>query len=193
MLSTLALVMVLCGTRSQGRNPSAVPRSASGKIRTSMAFCVPSGCGIAAMPTNSPCLTSAIDCLTTARTGALSASFTFNVVPSRAFTVSIWPSTLSIEPRTRTISGACATAKEAAKSKAKVPAPASRRVIAFIIILPLFPPAVHATATGLQPRGRYVIPAALPAEGQRSASSRARNSAVTSGLLPNHSKKPRTA
>src|ERR1700682_1523260 len=109
-LSTLALVMVLLGTRSHGPWPSPVPRMASGKMWISTAFWVPSGCGMAVMPTKEPCLTSAIVPLTTASTTALSATLTCNLVPSRDVTFSIWPSTLSMVPRTRTTSGDCASA-----------------------------------------------------------------------------------
>ena len=48
--STLPFVMVLDGCRSQPRCPSPVPRMASGKMCTSSAFWLPSGCGIPVTP-----------------------------------------------------------------------------------------------------------------------------------------------
>lgn len=56
--ATVALVMVLCGSRSHGRCPSPVPRAASGNTTTSSAFCEPSACGMAAVPMKLPRLMS---------------------------------------------------------------------------------------------------------------------------------------
>src|SRR5262249_16472532 len=88
-LSIFALVMVLFGIRSHGRWPSPTPRRASGKMWISTAFCVPSGCGIAVMPTKTPCLTSAIDLRSTASTFTSSASFTLIGEPSRPLTSNV--------------------------------------------------------------------------------------------------------
>ncbi len=64
-----------------------------------MAFCVPSGCGIAVMPTKPPCLMSDSDALATPTTVAYPASLTVTFAPSRAVTFSVEPLTLSIVPR----------------------------------------------------------------------------------------------
>ncbi len=56
--STVALVMVLCGWRSQGRWPSPVPRIASGKMWISMQRWLPSACGMPVTPMKEPCLMS---------------------------------------------------------------------------------------------------------------------------------------
>ena len=79
---------------------------------------------------------SASEAFTTSFTGALSASLIFISTPSRDFAVSIDPSTVSIVARTRTISGACAAAKEAANSNAKALAPAIRRADIVIVTPP---------------------------------------------------------
>ena len=66
---------------------------------------------------------SASDIGTTSFTGALSASLIFISAPSRDFAVSIGTLTFSRVARTRTICGAWAAAKEAAKSRATALAP----------------------------------------------------------------------
>src|SRR5438105_11839833 len=124
--STLALVMVLWGRRSQGRCPSPVPRIASGKICTSTAFWLPSACGIPVTPTNEPGLTSESDALAIPTTGALSGNATLTSLPSRDLTNNVWPSTPSIVPRTRTVS--CAHVAEAAKTSTKPATVAARRI-----------------------------------------------------------------
>src|SRR5208282_5982698 len=62
---TVPLVMVLLGAPSQGRKPSPVPRIDSAKMCTSIAFCEPSGYGMAPLPMNAPSLISAIAAFTT--------------------------------------------------------------------------------------------------------------------------------
>src|ERR1700733_7841580 len=147
---------------------------ASGKIWISTAFCVPSGSGIAVMPTKPPCLTSDSDALAMLTTGALSASFTVTLDPSRDVTASVEPSTLSIVPRTRVGGGAgdaggvgaCAAAIVAAKSKAK--AALAPIILCIVMIVPpnrsLRVPASRAEGDKLKPRRCNVIPAALPGE-----------------------------
>src|SRR5580704_1683972 len=79
---------------------------------------------------------SASDAFTTSFTGSLSASLIFISAPSRDFAVSIGTLTSSRVARTRTICGAWAAAKEAAKSRATALAPNVLRVIIVIVILP---------------------------------------------------------
>src|SRR5580658_7705680 len=134
--ATVALVMVELGSRSQGRKPSATPRIASGKIRIATAFWLPSGCGMAVTAMYELALISDSDAFTTSFTGALSASLIFISAPSRDFAVSIGTLTSSRVARTRTICGAWAAAKEAAKSRATALAPNVLRVIIVIVILP---------------------------------------------------------
>ena len=125
------------------------------------------------------------------------------MLPSRAFTVSIEPSTFSIVPRTRTggvvapAADACANAIEVANRTPTAAAPSIRRVIlVIIIILPTcsqFRRRRTPRRLGFEtPRYGYVIPERSPAEAEIGLD-RARSSAVTSGFLPNHSAKPRTA
>jgi hypothetical protein len=68
--------MVLFGIRSQGRWPSPVPRSASGKIWISTAFWLPSYCGMPVTPMNEFSLMSASVALMMPRTATLSAILT---------------------------------------------------------------------------------------------------------------------
>src|SRR6266481_3711719 len=76
IVATVALVMVLFGIRSQGRWPSPVPRSASGKMWISTAFWLPSACGMPVTPMNEFCLISDSEALMMPRTATLSAIFT---------------------------------------------------------------------------------------------------------------------
>src|SRR5580700_131044 len=81
-----------------------------------MAFCEPSGCGIAPLPMKSPSLISAIDAFTTATTSILSARLSVSASPLSDFAVTLLPSTFSITPRKRTVCGACASAAVAASA-----------------------------------------------------------------------------
>src|ERR1700682_6417 len=76
------------------------------------------------------------EAFTTSFTGALSASLIFIAAPARDFAARIWPSMVSRVARTRTVCGAWAAAKEAAKSSATALAPNVLRVIVVIVILP---------------------------------------------------------
>src|SRR5579864_4094093 len=157
--STSALVMVLPGSRSQGlKRAGTTPFCESMKMCRPIAFWLPSGCGIAVTPMKSPCLMSASVALTMAVTRALSASLTCMVLPSRALTVSIEPSTFSMVPRMRTggvcdICCACAKATEVANRTPTAATPSIRRVIVVIIILPILFP-IHA---GGGRRGGWVL------------------------------------
>src|ERR1700676_4545045 len=126
--------MVELGSRSQGRWPSPTPRIASGKIRIATAFWLPSGCGMAGTAMYEFSLISGREAFTTSLTGALSASLIFISAPSRDFAVSIGTLTFSRVARTRTVCGAWAAAKEAAKSRATALAP--NVLIIVIVILP---------------------------------------------------------
>src|SRR5580692_6800863 len=121
-LLAVPLVMVLLGAPSQGLKPSPVPRICSGKMCTSMAFCEPSGCGIAPLPMKAPSLMSAIDAFTTATTSILSARLSVTASPLSDFAVTVLPSTFSITPRRRTVCGACATAAVAASAATRASA-----------------------------------------------------------------------
>src|SRR5262245_40127402 len=154
------LVMVPPGTGSYGRWPSPVPRIFSGKMCTSTAFWVPSGCGSAALPRKVPSLMSAIDAFTTATMLALSASAIFSCAPWAVFTVRTLPSTFSIVPLTRWV---CAAAL-AHRAAISAPASAPRMVLvmapslgwmSYKYISPEHPPAVDARlAAGGFPRKR---------------------------------------
>jgi hypothetical protein len=63
-----------------------LPRIASGKMCTSTAFKLPSGCGMAVTPTNEFCLMSDSDALMMPAICALSASVSLSSAPSRALT-----------------------------------------------------------------------------------------------------------
>src|ERR1051325_9793749 len=125
------LVMVPPGTGSYARWPSPVPRIFSGKMCTSTAFCVPSACGIAALPRKVPSLMSAIDALTTATMLALSASAILSCAPWAVFTVRTLPSTFSIVPLTRWV---CAAALA---HRAAISAPASTPRMVLVMVPPL--------------------------------------------------------
>src|SRR6516164_3179559 len=112
---TVALVITLSEPRSHAncRPPSGC---ASGKIRTSIAFSLPSVPFTPVEARKSPALMSTRDFLT--RLWILVASVTaiFMSIPSRALTVRFAPSTFSIVPRTRTggaAGGFCASAGSA--------------------------------------------------------------------------------
>jgi hypothetical protein len=116
---TVPLVMVESGAPSQGRCPSPVPRMDSAKMCTSSAFCEPSGCGVAPLPTYNPGLMSATEALTTAATSALSASLSVSSSPLLDFASTARPSSFSIVPRNRIVCGCgdaacCASAALAA-------------------------------------------------------------------------------
>src|SRR5882757_3156595 len=127
--------MLDCGA-SQSRCPSPCPRMFSGKICTSSAFQVPSPCEVAAVPMNSPCLMSSSERLTTPRMTALSASTTLSIGPSFDLIESVWPSTCSIMPRTRTV--VCANAATLASKSAAPAASQIRPGIVKIIIASTF-------------------------------------------------------
>ena len=91
----------------------------------------------AVMARYEPSFMSESGAFTTSLTGALSASLIFISPPSRAFAVTVPPSTLAMVARTRTNAGACAETIETVKRKAIVLAPAILRVIIAIIVLPL--------------------------------------------------------
>src|SRR6516164_7189323 len=137
-LATVALVIVLLG-KSQFEKPSA-GCTFGGKIRTAIAFWLPSGCGEAVMARYEPSFISESGALTTSLTGALSESLIFISPPSRAFAVNIPLSTLAMVARTRTDAGVCAATIEAVKSKAMALALAILRVVIAIIVLPLLQP-----------------------------------------------------
>src|SRR5690242_2702916 len=131
MSPTVPLVMVLFGI-VYGRCPSPVPRCDSAKMCTSSAFWLPSGCGIAALPTNEPGLISASDALTTPTIAALAVSVRVCAVPSVAFTTTVLPSTFSIVPRMRMV--CCADAPER-PSAASTAAAATIRIVSPLICL----------------------------------------------------------
>src|SRR5438132_3501686 len=101
MPATVALVIRLSGVRSHGYWPSLLPRAASGKISTSIACSLPSAALLDAAPTKSPALMSETLFLTMPATVKLGASAIVSTGPSRDFTVSVWPSSLSTVPRIR--------------------------------------------------------------------------------------------
>src|SRR6202035_1009754 len=101
MPETVALVIRLSGVRSHGYCPSLLPRAASGKMSTSIACSLPSAPLVDAAPTKSPALMSATLFLTMPATVKLGASTIVSTGPSRDFTVSVWPSSLSTVPRIR--------------------------------------------------------------------------------------------
>ena len=80
-----------------------------------MAFCEPSGCGIAPLPMKSPSLMSASVALLTSTTIVLSARLIFSSSPLSDFAITVLPSTFSMVPRRRTVCGACAKADAAIK------------------------------------------------------------------------------
>src|SRR5262249_40520688 len=83
---------------------------------TSSAFWLPSGCGIAPLPMNEPCLISASEAFTTPTIVALPVSVSVAAAPSRVFTDSVLPSTFSMVPRSRWV---CARAGEIASAAMK--------------------------------------------------------------------------
>ena len=96
---------------------------------------MPSGCGIADTPMNEPSLMSASDAFSIAAIRGGSASFTVTFWPSRVFTESVVPSTLSISPRTRT-GAPCAHAADAVTINARPATASVRRVIVCMCIPP---------------------------------------------------------
>src|SRR5215216_444895 len=72
----------------------------SGKICTSSAFWLPSGCGIAALPRYEPCLMSDSEAFSTPTTCTLPVSAIWRSAPSLDFIDSVLPSSFSIVPRT---------------------------------------------------------------------------------------------
>src|SRR5580700_8175500 len=151
--ATVALVIVELGSRSQGRKPSAKPRIASGKVRIATAFWLPSGCGMAVTAIYELALISESEAFTTSFTGALSASLIFISAPSRDFAVSIGTLTSSRVARTRTICGAWAAAKQAAKSRATALAPS-----VLIIVIVILPKGCQFTPQAKGPGGWYLKP-----------------------------------
>src|SRR6185437_13388198 len=115
---TVPFVMVEPGC-VHGRRPSPVPRIDSAKMCTSTAFCVPSGCGMAPLPMNSPSLTSASDAFSTRTTITLSARLSFSESPFTDFAVTVWSSTLPMTPARRSGFGACARADVTASAPPK--------------------------------------------------------------------------
>src|SRR6185437_843197 len=115
---TVPFVMVEPGC-VHGRKPSPVPRIDSAKMCTSTAFCVPSGCGMAPLPMNSPSLTSASDAFSTRTTITLSARLSFSESPFADFAVTVWPSTLPMTPARRSGFDACARADVTASAPPK--------------------------------------------------------------------------
>src|SRR5260370_11552565 len=101
MPETVALVIRLSGVRSHGYWPSLLPRAASGRMSTSIACSLPSAPLVDAAPTKSPALMSETLFLTMPATVKLGASAIVSTGPSRDFTVSVWPSSLSTVPRIR--------------------------------------------------------------------------------------------
>ena len=104
--STVALVIVLSGVRSQARWPSPAPRIASGKISTSCAFSVPSGCGTAAVPMKLPVAAAARSAGTSAAILTSGVRVSSTVGPSRVAIVSAGPLACSMVPRIRSVSAA---------------------------------------------------------------------------------------
>src|ERR1700734_1721781 len=96
-----------------------------------MAFCEPSGCGIAPLPMKSPSLMSASDAFTTATTSILSARLSVSASPLSDFALTVLPSTFSMTPRRRTVCGACASAAVAASAATR--ASAARIALVFMI------------------------------------------------------------
>src|SRR3979409_531167 len=135
MSPTVPLVIVLLGTLN-GRCPSPVPRWDSAKICTSRAFWLPSGCGIAALPTKEPSFTSASVALTMPTTAASLGSMSGTTAPSSAFTLRALPSTFSIVPRTRTV--CCAKADETEIAATRAAQASVRRVVMWISVFPGF-------------------------------------------------------
>src|SRR5215472_5914758 len=125
MSPTVPLVMVLFGI-VYGRCPSPVPRCDSAKMCTSSAFWLPSGCGMAVLPTNEPALMSARLALATPTIWALAVSVSVTSAPSIAFTTTVSPSTFSIAPRIRTVCGCCAETA-VTPTAARKAAPAANR------------------------------------------------------------------
>src|SRR4029077_1338163 len=121
---TVALVITPSGLTSHGRWPSPVPRSVSGKMRTSTAWILPSVPLTPPEARKSPGLMSATVRFSTPNTAALSASTTVTGWPSVMLTVRLLPSSLSTVPTTRIGApwgGVCAragTARSAAKTAA---------------------------------------------------------------------------
>src|SRR5580693_5752773 len=96
---------------------------------------------------------SASEAFTTSFTGALSASLIFISAPSRDFAVSIGTLTSSRVARTRTICGAWAAAKQAAKSRATALAPS-----VLIIVIVILPKGCQFTPQAKGPGGWYLKP-----------------------------------
>src|SRR5215510_6408101 len=130
------LVMNEPGVRSQ--SPWKELNGPGGKIRSSTASSVPSARGRDVIATLVDALTSASEALTTPRTLALSFSTSLRLAPSRDFTITVLPSTLSIAPRTRTF---CACAATVVTANAAVTAAAVRMRVAIFMssLLPLVP------------------------------------------------------
>src|ERR1700683_3839084 len=95
-----------------------------------MAFCEPSGCGIAPLPMKSPGLMSVSEAFSTSTTSILSARLSLSSSPLSDFADTVWPSTFSMTPRRRTVCGACAIAG-AATMAARNTTPA---IITFVLI-----------------------------------------------------------
>src|SRR5271166_3919626 len=116
------LVMVLPGARSNGRNPSPVPRSASGKTWTSIAFSSPPSLGSAATPMKAPGLTSERAAATTSVTVVLPSRRTVLCSPARVRTVRLAPSgaTLSMVARAVATGGVWAKAASAESETAVI-------------------------------------------------------------------------
>src|SRR5579863_7855448 len=160
---TVPLVMVLVGPWVHGWKPSPVPRMDSAKMCTSIAFCVPSGCGMAPLPMKSPGLMSAKDALTTATTMTLSASSSLSSAPLSDFAMTVWPSMFSIVPRSRTVCGCWASAADAPINAAQIAVGVSMRIdavkirakaLATIILnwdISLFPSRLGSKAPGYNP------------------------------------------
>ena len=203
--------MVLPGRASQGPCRSGTtPRCAGRKMWIEKASMLPSACGMPAMPMKLSVLMSASEAFTSAETRASSATLTLSMAPSRVLSDSMAPSAFSIWPRMRP--GCCAMAVPAAY-KHQTPnaaAPSARRgQFAMHGVLPICRRG-RAAPSGREPLAALLIPAggrgfggrrAFPEPpalrprrcADRSASTKARNSGVTSGRTPNHSSNPRTA
>ena len=99
--------MVELGRRSNGRDPSPVPRMSSGNTWTSTALLPPSGPGTVVVPMKEPTLMSDSEILVMPTTRMSPAMRSLKSSPLRDLTASTSPSTASMVPRTRDGVGGC--------------------------------------------------------------------------------------
>ena len=144
---------------------------------------------MAPTPTNSPTLISSIFTFSTARIVPFSARITFAFSPFVVLIMTVGPSTLTMVPARRWF---CAKARDGSARTARV----TRNLAQFSRCI--LPPWRRRPAHSKQQHRRAgIIPLSYYfstlAPDFRSASTSARNSAVTCGRMPNQSEKPRTA